>query len=1059
MVNLEQTTALPAINVSFLQEGEMGSLIKLKDWSATTIGQQAIWPQSLITTLSIMLGSKLPMLLWWGPKLLCFYNDAYRPSLDENGHHPHILGIPAQEAFSEMWHIIKPLTNEVLQGHAILREGQPIPFNGNGVIDKVHCKCSYTPVNDETGKPSGVLVICTDLPKSLEGAYAAALKAPILIKSAVHETETPKYFTNTYSESEIKFRDAVMQAPIGIAVLRGFNFVVEMANESYLAIIGITAEKFTGRPLFETLPDAKETANDLLTAVLTTGTPYSDTEFAVPIDRFGQKDIVYCSFKVNPLKDNEGIITGIIVVATEVTQMVKARHALAENEKHFRKMVMQSPMPMAIFRGSSHIIEMANVEMCKNIWRKNEMEVLGQPALKVFPELGGQKYPEIFEHIYLTGIGHKDIESLAYINGNDGLKKFYLDYQFTPLFETDGAVSGIMIMANDVTEKVAARQRLEVEEARLRLATEGTKLATWDLDLQTMDIIHSPRLAEIFGQQVDSMLTHPQMRILLHEDDVRDIVEKAFKEAMQTSIYNYEVRVVWPDKTLHWVKTQGKVLFDEQRRPVRMIGTMIDVTESKKNEIEIASLAAIVQTSEDAIISKKLDGSITSWNRAAERMFGYTAQEIIGQQFLILIPAERIKEEVEILARIQNGQSITSFETKRVTKDGRIIDISLTISPIKDVQGKIIGASKIARDITRQKLIEKQILASEERFRLLANSMAQLIWTGDADGNLNYFSEAIYEYTGLTYEEIITRGWLQIVHPDDREENIQKWQHAVSTGEDFIFEHRFRRYDGQYRWQLSRALPQKDNHGNIQMWVGTSTDIHEMKENEQQKDFFISMASHELKTPITSVKGYVQILMSMYKDTGDEFLNKSLCTVNKQINTLTNLITDLLDLSKIKSGSLQLSQDHFYINGLINETIKEIQHTQPGCTITFDHTEDVLVYADRERIGQVVINFLTNAIKYSPNCKDVHVSSSITNNEVSIAVADTGIGISKANQQKIFQRFYRVAGKDEKTFPGFGIGLFIASEIIQRHSGKIGVQSNTGKGSVFYFTLPAITNK
>ena len=1059
MVDLEQTTALPITPVSLLNEGEMSRLINIKDWTATAIGHQSIWPQSLLTTLSIMLGSKLPMLLWWGPKLLCFYNDAYRTTLGENGNYPQILGLPAQEAFPEMWHIIKPLANEVLQGHAILREGQPINFYSNVAIDKVFCTNSYIPVNDETNKPCGVLLVCTGLTKTTEGGYAITGKAPGPNKAAVHDTETPKYFTNTYTESEIKFKDAVMQAPIGIAVLRGFNFVVEMANDAYLGIIGITAEEFTGRPLFETLPDAKETASDLLTAVLTTGTPYSDTEFAVTIDRFGQKDIVYCSFKVNPLIDNEGIITGIIVVATEVTQIVKARHALAENEKHFRNMVMQSPMPMAIFRGSSHIIEMANVEMCKNIWRKNEMEVLGQPALKVFPELGGQKYPKIFEHVYLTGIGHKDIESLAYINGNDGIKKFYLDYEFTPLFETDGAVSGIMITANDVTEKVAARQRLKVEEARLRLATEGTKLATWDLDLQTMDIIHSPRLAEIFGQQLDSILTHPQMRTLLHEDDVRDIVEKAFKEAMQTSIYNYEARVVWPDKSLHWVKTQGKVLFDEQRRPVRMIGTMIDVTETKKNEIEIASLAAIVQTSEDAIISKKLDGSITSWNRAAERMFGYTAQEIIGQQVTTLIPADRINEEIEILARIQNGHSITSFETKRVTKDGRTIDISLTISPIKNAQGNIIGSSKIARDITRQKLIEKQILASEERFRLLANSMAQLIWTGDADGNLNYFSEAIFEYTGLTYEEIITHGWLQIVHPDDREENMQKWQHAVRTGEDFIFEHRFRRYDGQYRWQLSRALPQKDNHGNIQLWVGTSTDIHEMKESEQQKDFFISMASHELKTPITSVKGYVQILMSMYKDTGDEFLNKSLYTVNKQINTLTNLITDLLDLSKIKSGSLQLSQDHFHINGLINETIKEIQHTQPGCTITFTHAEDVLVFADRERIGQVIINFLTNAIKYSPNCKDVHISSSIVNNEVSVAVADTGIGISKDNQQKIFQRFYRVAGKDEKTFPGFGIGLFIASEIIQRHNGKIGVQSNPGKGSVFYFTLPTITNK
>lgn len=641
-----------------------------------------------------------------------------------------------------------------------------------------------------------MLVICTDLLKSIEGANATTGKARSLIKTAVHEPGAPKYFVNTTSESEIKFRDAVMQAPIGINVLSGFNFVVEMVNDAYLAIFGITAEKFTGRTLFECLPELKESVGHLLTDVLTTGTPYNNTEFTLPINRFGQKDIIYCSFKVNPIKDNEGIITGLIVAATEVKQMVKARHALAENEKHFRNMVMQFPMPMAIFRASNHIIEMANVEMCKNIWRKNGMEVLGQPALKVFPELDCQKYPEIFDKVFITGIGHKEIEALACINGNDGLKKIYLDYENTPLFETDVAVSGIMSTANDVTEKVAARQMLEVEEACLRLATEGTKLATWDLDLQTMDIIRSPRLAEIFGQQANSILTHPQMRTLLHADDVRDIVEKAFIEAMQTSIYNYEARVVWADKTLHWVKTQGKVLFDEQRRPVRMIGTMIDVTESKKNAIEIASLAAIVQTSEDAIISKKLDGSITSWNRSAEQMFGYTAQQIIGQQVSILIPADRTKKKVEILSRIQNGQSITSFETKHVTKDGRTIDISLTISPIKNAQGKIIGSSKIARDIIRLKLIEKQIVASEERFRLLANSMAQLIWTGDVNGNLNYFSQAVYEYTGLTYEEIITHGWLQIIHPDEREANTQKWQHAVSTREDFIFEHRCRRYDG-----------------------------------------------------------------------------------------------------------------------------------------------------------------------------------------------------------------------------------------------------------------------
>lgn len=180
----------------------------------------------------------------------------------------------------------------------------------------------------------------------------------------------------------------------------------------------------------------------------------------------------------------------------------------------------------------------------------------------------------------------------------------------------------------------------------------------------------------------------------------------------------------------------------------------------------------------------------------------------------------------------------------------------------------------------------------------------------------------------------------------------------------------------------------------------------------------------------------------------------SLEKVNKQIINLTSLIVDLLDLSKIKSGSLQLNKENVDINGLIGEIVKEIQHTKPDCVIDFTGNVNATVFIDAGRIGQVLINLLTNAIKYSPNCKEIKVSSRITENELIVSVTDAGIGISKTDQQKIFQRFYRVAGKDEKTFPGFGIGLFIASQIIQRHNGKIGVNSEQGKGSVFYFILP-----
>ncbi len=277
---------------------------------------------------------------------------------------------------------------------------------------------------------------------------------------------------------------------------------------------------------------------------------------------------------------------------------------------------------------------------------------------------------------------------------------------------------------------------------------------------------------------------------------------------------------------------------------------------------------------------------------------------------------------------------------------------------------------------------------------------------------------------------------------------------SVKSGTNFILEHRFRRDDGEYRWQLSRAIPQRDVDGKIQMWVGTSTDIQEIKEHDQQKDYFISMASHELKTPITSMKGYVQILQSMHLNSEDTFLKKSLGIIDKQIVTLTNLISDLLDLSKIKSGSLSLNKEHFQINGLLQEVIDEIEHINPDFSVDFSRGAETLIYADRERIGQVMINFLTNAVKYSPDSREIKIKTFTEADQIVISVQDSGIGINKKDQEKIFERFYRVEGKNEKTFPGFGIGLFIASEIIHRHNGKIGVKSEPGKGSLFYFSLP-----
>jgi PAS domain S-box-containing protein len=435
-------------------------------------------------------------------------------------------------------------------------------------------------------------------------------------------------------------------------------------------------------------------------------------------------------------------------------------------------------------------------------------------------------------------------------------------------------------------------------------------------------------------------------------------------------------------------------------------------------------------------------------------MFGYTSEEMIGQPIVKIIPADKLTEEPEIISRIQKGEHVDHFVTQRQRKNNTLLDISLSISPIKGPRGNIIGAAKIARDISAQKKSEDLLRRSEERFRMLANFSPQFIWTADAEGNFTYFNLAMYEYSGLSFNEIKKDGWLKMIHPDDRDENILKWAHSVATGDIFFMEHRFQKHNGEYRWQLSRALPQKDSNGKIELWVGSSTDINEMKELESQKDYFISMASHELKTPVTSIKGYIQILQAMSANSENDFLVNSLNIIDKQIVKLTNLISDLLDLSKIKTGKLSLNKRHFPINKLLQEIVDEMKHIHPNYSIIFLPKEDTLVYGDESRIGQVLINLLTNAIKYSPNITEIKVKCIIEQEQVTVSVEDCGIGISKEDQDKVFERFYRVIGKNEKTFPGFGIGLFIAADIIQRHNGKIGVASIPGKGSTFHFSLP-----
>ena len=341
--------------------------------------------------------------------------------------------------------------------------------------------------------------------------------------------------------------------------------------------------------------------------------------------------------------------------------------------------------------------------------------------------------------------------------------------------------------------------------------------------------------------------------------------------------------------------------------------------------------------------------------------------------------------------------------------------------------------------------------------------MPEKVSTADPAGIVTYYSRNWEDYTGISRERFYNEGYGMLMHPDEVEALTKRWQHSVKTGDDFEVELRLRNRAGAYHWHLSRASAVRDDQGNIIKWIGSMTDIQKMKEDDQRKGDFIGMVSHELKTPITSIKGYVQMLLSMLENIPETQLaglplRSFLSRIDSQVISLTRLITEMLDLTRLETGKLELRKELFSLDHLVNKTIQDIMFINTKYVIRIHAGVMGNVYGDEDRIGQVLINLINNAIKYSDdtNPVDVYIHQ-LRHNQISVSIKDYGIGIDRADQEKIFERFYRAVGESGRTYPGFGIGLFIVKEIMERHQGSITLESEKGKGSLFTITLPLAT--
>jgi PAS domain S-box-containing protein len=489
-------------------------------------------------------------------------------------------------------------------------------------------------------------------------------------------------------------------------------------------------------------------------------------------------------------------------------------------------------------------------------------------------------------------------------------------------------------------------------------------------------------------------------------------------------------------------------------------------SEERLGELASGKLAAIVHTSVDAIVSKDLNGVITSWNEAAKRIFGYSADEAIGRSIMMLLPHDRHDEELRIMERIHRGERVEAYDTRRRRKDGSIVEISVTISPILDARGRIVGAAKIARDITDRKATEAALQESEARVRLATEATGVGIWEWHVASNTIHWDAQLFQIYGMepTPDRVVDLAtWRAAVEPADlagSEGALQEMiQHRGKTTREFRIR---RRNDGQLRYIQAVETVRTDAQGRAEWVIGSNRDVtdHTLMQQalttaDRRKDEFLATLAHELRNPLAPIRMGLEVLKRI--DHSSASAEETRAMMDRQLQQLVRLVDDLMDVSRISSGRIELHKAPVPLNTVLHsalESARPLMDKMGHKLVYRPSTEPLTVYADVTRLAQVFINLLNNAAKYTPPGGHIHLGVERHAGEVRVVVRDTGVGISADALPYIFDMFTQVKGTSALAQGGVGIGLSLVKRLVELHGGTVEARSSgAGGGAEFVVRL------
>ncbi|MBI2390537.1 MAG: PAS domain S-box protein [Deltaproteobacteria bacterium] len=602
----------------------------------------------------------------------------------------------------------------------------------------------------------------------------------------------------------------------------------------------------------------------------------------------------------------------------------------------------------------------------------------------------------------------------------------------------------------ELAERTRAEAALRESEWSLAFAQRVAGIGSWEWNPATGEVRWSDETYRICGRARDEgPLSFDEFMAMVHPDD-----REGLRESAQRGLAGHQPRdaayprIIRPDGAERVVRQVAEVVFDEEKKPVRVVGIIQDVTEQRRAELAASRLAAIISSSADGIVGKTMDGVVTDWNRAAERQFGWTAAEMIGRPSAVLLPGGESTMRA-LLERVRRGETIESFETRMLRKDGSPVEVSLTISPIRDAAGVIEGVSTISRDVGAQKHAREALRRSEEQFRLTFEEAPIGVALVDLDGRWLRVNHALCEMTGYDDVELVRMREQDLTDPEDLARGARL---SRTAGPEQVLAKRYLCKDGSALPVEVHATVVRDARGEPAHFVCHIVDVSAQRVLERLREEWISIIAHDLRQPVTSISVYAGMHA---RRTQDAHVKTAFEHILANAHRLDRMIADLLDVSRVESQRLDLELAAVDLAVLAHESLERMTGQTRGDVIRLViHGEVPRVRVDPQRFEQVLGNLVSNAVKYGEAGAPIVVEIERSGEEVRVSVINRGAGIPQHELGNLFERFGRTRTARRRGIAGLGLGLYITRGIVEAHGGRIWAESEPGATTAFRFTLP-----